>query len=372
MRGSIVKRASGRYAVVLDVGVDPATGKRKQKWYSGYATKGAAETALIDLLSRQNRGENIDPNLTPLADYATAWLEARDDLAPLSVRGYRSAIKTHIRGTTLGRMPIGKIRRTDVRAHEREIAAKGLAASTRGIVSIVVSRSLEDAVEDGLIGANPSDGRRRTGTRGKTVFTVWTSAELKLLITAAVDDRLAPLWRLAVASGARRGELLGLTWLGFSGEQGTIAISQQVVPTNGGATIAPCKTKGSHRTIKLDPETVATLEAHKERQLVEREAAGDAYIDRDLIFADELGGVIYPPRLTKLFNRLRDAAAIRPGRLHDVRHSHATHLLTEGVPVHIVAARLGHSSPIVTLSTYAHVLPKGDERAAEVVTGMLA
>ncbi|HEX4324996.1 MAG TPA: tyrosine-type recombinase/integrase [Gaiellaceae bacterium] len=114
--------------------------------------------------------------------------------------------------------------------------------------------------------------------------------------------------------------------------------------------------------MSLDADTVAALEAHREAQLVERALAGDAYTDRDLIFSDELGAPINPQRLTERFGALRAKAKIRPGRLHDVRHSHATHLLTSGIPVHIVAARLGHSSPVVTLTTYAHVLRRATSR----------
>ena len=371
MRGSVVKRASGRYAVVLDTGRDPATGKRKQKWVSGFATKSAADEHLVDLLSRQNRGEIIDPDLTPLADYLTAWLEARDDLAPLSVTQYRSVIRNHFAGTAIGTMAIGKIRRAHVRAHEAAIARKGLAPATRNVVSAVITRALSDAVEDDLIAASPCAGRKRTGERKPSKFTVWTAAELRTLLDAAGGDRLEALWRLAVASGARRGELLGATWLGFSKEKATWTISTQVVPTRGGATITPLKTKGSHRTVRLDADTVAAIEAHREQQLLEREIVGDVYSDQDLIFCDELGGTINPQRLTEKFGELRKTAKVRPGRLHDVRHSHATHLLTEGVPVHIVAARLGHSSPMITLSTYAHVLPTGDERAAEIMAGVL-
>ncbi len=151
-----------------------------------------------------------------------------------------------------------------------------------------------------------------------------------------------------------------------------MTIAQQVTPTRGGVTITPCKTKGSHRTIRLDADTVVALETHRERQLGEREAAGHAYEDRDLIFCDELGSPIIPNRLTERFGVLRERAKIRPGRLHDVRHSAATHLLTRGIPVHIVAARLGHSSPFVTLNTYAHVLPTSDEQAADVMADVLA
>jgi integrase len=117
---------------------------------------------------------------------------------------------------------------------------------------------------------------------------------------------------------------------------------------------------------------VAALEAHRERQLVEREAAADAYVDSDLVFAIEAGGLIHPQRLTQRFGALRKAAGVRPGRLHDVRHSSATQLLTAGIPVHIGSARLGHSSPMVTLGVDAHVLPKSDERAAEVMGDVLA
>lgn len=90
------------------------------------------------------------------------------------------------------------------------------------------------------------------------------------------------------------------------------------------------------------------------------------------MFADPIGRPLNPQRITEAFSKHRKAAGIRPGRLHDLRHSHASHLLTRGVPVHIVAARLGHSSPTITLSTYAHVLPKTDEQAALAMASVLA
>jgi integrase len=375
MRGSIVKRASGRYAIVLDVGVDAVTGRRKQKWFSGYSTKSAAEDGLLELLGKAKRGETLDPDQTPLQDYLIAWIDGRaDELAPLSVTKYQSVVRNHVQGTTLGALPLGRIRRSHVRAHEQELIRKGLAAGTRNVVAAVLSRACSDAVEDDLLAVNPCAGRRRSSERRTDPkrFTVWTGPELKAFLVAADGDRLEAIMRLAVASGARRGELLGATWRGFSAEQGTWTVSQQLVPTGGGATLAPCKSKGSNRTIRLDADTVAALEAHRGRQLLERALAGDAYIDHDLIFADELGRPIFPNRLSERFHEVRKAAGIRPGRLHDIRHSHATHLLTEGVPVHIVAARLGHSSPMVTLGVYAHVLPTGDERAADVIAGVLA
>ena len=373
MRGH-VRRRGKKWSVVLDAGRDMETGKRRQKWHSGYRTKEEAEDALVELLGKRLRGETIDPALTPVADYLDRWLDGRTShLAPLSVAQYRSVIRNHVRGSALGGMPLGKVRRAHVRSHATELEQKGLSVASRHTIRAVLSRGFADALDDDLIAADPTirkAGRRESTAEQPRRFTVWTGDELRTLLDAAEGQRLEALWRLAVASGARRGELLGATWLGFSAAR-TLTIAQQVVPTRGGLTIAPCKTKGSHRTISLDEETAAMLETHRAAQLAEREQAGDAYVDHDLIFCDELGAPINPQRMTEWFGALREAAKIRPGRLHDIRHSHATHLLTAGVPVHVVAARLGHSSPVVTLSVYAHVLPTSDGQAASVIESVL-
>ncbi len=375
MRGHIVKRGS-RYAVVIDVGRDPKTGRRKQKWTSGFTTKKAAEDGLTEILGKALRGDVLDPDKTRLADYLTGWLNARHELAPLSVTQYASVIKNHIRPAEIGSLPIGRIRRAHVRQFEAALVTKGLASSTRNVIMAVVSKGLGDAVLDDLISSNPAAGRRRTASPGSREhrFTVWTQAELRSFLAQATseDEPLSALWRLAVATGARRGELLGVRWLDFAPSAKTVTIAQQAVPTGGGVSLTALKTKGSHRTVTIDDETVEALTRHRGAQKVERSLAGDAYVDRDLIFADAIGAPLYPQRITEAFGALRKTSGIRPGRLHDLRHSVATHLLTAGVPVRIVAARLGHSSPVVTSTTYVHVLPRSDEQAAQIIGELLS
>jgi integrase len=139
----------------------------------------------------------------------------------------------------------------------------------------------------------------------------------------------------------------------------------------GGASFGPPKSARSRRTIALDSETVDALRAHRAVQLLERDLAGDAYDDRDLVFCNELGEPIWPERLTDWFREHRKAAKISTGSLHVLRHTAATVALTEGVPVHIVAARLG-DDPKTVLTTYAHLLPQSDELAAERVAAALA
>jgi integrase len=144
-----------------------------------------------------------------------------------------------------------------------------------------------------------------------------------------------------------------------------------LVPTRGGVSFGPPKSSRSRRTIALDRGTVEALRVHRDVQLTERAFAGPAYRDDDLVFCDQLGNHIYPFRLTEWFRQHRDGAGLPAGSLHTLRHTAATLALTGGVPVHIVAARLG-DNPTTVLSTYAHLLPQSDELAAERIATALA
>jgi integrase len=143
-----------------------------------------------------------------------------------------------------------------------------------------------------------------------------------------------------------------------------------VIPAKGGVAFCPPKSGRSRRTIALDPTTVDTLRQHRETQLLERDFAGDGYVDRDLVFADPLRGPFWPRWLTGRFAKHRKAAGIPTGSLHILRHTAASVALTAGMRVHIVAARLG-DRPEHILKTYAHLLPQSDELAAERVAAAL-
>jgi integrase len=145
----------------------------------------------------------------------------------------------------------------------------------------------------------------------------------------------------------------------------------KLLAAKGGLCLGPPKLARSVRKIALDPATVEALLRHRDAQLLERDFADDAYQDRDLVFADPLGGYVHPMALTRHFGELRAEAGIEIGTLHVLRHTAATLALTAGVPVHIVAGRLG-DDPTTVLKTYAHLLPQSDELAAERVAAALA
>lgn len=163
--------------------------------------------------------------------------------------------------------------------------------------------------------AELADPPARARARAKA----WTASELARFLEHVADDRLFALWRLAATTGARRGELAAITWRALDLDGARLAIEQQLLATRGGLSFGPPKSSRSRRTIALDSETVDALRRHRDAQLLERDLAGPAYGDRDLVFCDELGGPIYPNRLTDWFRRHRKAAGIPSGTLHVLR-----------------------------------------------------
>ena len=208
-------------------------------------------------------------------------------------------------------------------------------------------------------------------SRARSRAQAWTAGEVGRFSEHVRDDRLFGLWRLAATTGMRRGELAAVSWRSLDLDGARLHVDRQLVPTRGGVSFGPPKSARSRRTVALDPETVAVLHAHRETQLLERDFAGDAYQDGDLVFCDALGGHIHPQRLTQWFSDQREAAGIPTGTLHTLRHTAATLALTAGVPVHIVAARMG-DDPTTVLGTYAHLLQQSDELAAERVAAALS
>ncbi len=158
-----------------------------------------------------------------------------------------------------------------------------------------------------------------------------------------------------------------MRWCDVNLDDATISIRQiRTVARYEVLTLTPKTEKGA-RTIALDPETVAALRAHRVAQMERRLLLGSSYEDSgDLVFTSEDGSPIHPERLSVLFKRHCARSGLPAIRLHDVRHSYVTALLSQGVPLKVVSQRVGHASPVVTMTIYQHVLPVDDQAAAIV------
>jgi integrase len=192
-----------------------------------------------------------------------------------------------------------------------------------------------------------------------------TEARAFLESINATGERFEALYVLAITTGLRRGELLGLRWDDADLEQGTLRVGRSLVREGGRYTLGETKTKRGRRRVNLTPRTVNALKAHRKRQLEERVRLAGLYEDQDLIFATSAGTPIQPENLVKRsFKPLLKKAGLPEIRFHDLRHTCATLLLGRGVHPKIVQELLGHATIAMTLDTYSHYLPSMGDQAS--------
>jgi integrase len=199
-----------------------------------------------------------------------------------------------------------------------------------------------------------------------------TPADARLLLDAARGDRLEALYSVALALGLRQGEALGLKWADVNLETGVLRVrrASQRVPHQGTQLVEP-KTERSRRTLVMPPIVINALCAHRGRQAVERLAAGQRWVDLDLVFPSERGTLADGPNVTHRFHKLLKRAELPPMRFHDLRHACASLLLVQGVHPRVVMETLGHSQISLTMNTYSHVLPALQREAADRMEAVL-
>lgn len=202
----------------------------------------------------------------------------------------------------------------------------------------------------------------RLGAIQKTEARSWTAEQLQQFLRAAIGHRLFPLLWLAAMTGMRRNEVLGLQWDDIDFKKKTIALNRGLVAIGYDLHQTRGKTRNARRRIDLDPTTLAVLAGWKALQTAEFAAVG---IDGDgWVFTDGDGDPIHPHALSQTFERIVRRAGVPVVRLHDLRHTHGTLLIKEGVPVKVVSERLGHANIAFTIQTYQHVLPSMQADAA--------
>ncbi|MFE3657632.1 tyrosine-type recombinase/integrase [Streptomyces sp. NPDC059165] len=232
---------------------------------------------------------------------------------------------------------------------------KRLSPLTVTYIHSVLKSALEHAVREDELPRNVARNVKTPAPRPRR-FKPFTASEARQFLHAAGNDRLNALYELALRTGLRKGELLGLHWEDLDLDSGTASIhrSLQRTPT-GGLTILHTKTRASERRIALPTECVNSLKTHREQQEEARRIAGTGWSDNGLAFTTLTGGPLEPANLTRSFSRLLKSAGLRRIRFHDLRHSTATLLLEQGVDLVVIKELLGHAHIGVTAGVYAHV-----------------
>ena len=373
MSGHITKRGKSSWAVVIDLGRDPVTGARKQLWRSVKGTKRDAEALLVQFLHQRENGIDAPPGRLTVAEYLQRWLSvyAQPNTAPKTFRRYEQIVRVHLL-PVIGGTPLTKLRPLQIQGVYTQVLEKGVSARTALHCHRVLREALQHALKWQLIARNPADSVQPPRPQRYEIAAMGPD-EVKRLLAAADETRYGDLIHLAALSGLRQGELMGLRWQDVDLEAGILHIRQtcQWLPRQGFIFRQP-KTYRSARPVALSPASAQRLRQHRLRQLEERLAAGPAYQDGGLVFANALGAPLHPTNLRRTWLRIADRAGLPRLRFHDLRHAHASLLLQQGVHPKIVSERLGHSTVGITLDTYSHVLPGLQAQAANGLDALLA
>jgi integrase len=334
---------------------------------------------------KARRGEYIDRSRVTVTAYLDDWIDSHAmEIKPRTLLDYRSCIRLYAT-PRIGNLPIQAVRPSTITKLYRDLLTSGgqggkpLAVTTVTHLHAVLRKAFRDAViVDELIGSNPVERAKRPRVQAHERGTVWTVAQLRAFLATARQHRLSAFFHVAAYTGARRGELLNLGWadIDLPAKRITIAGSTAVIA---GERVNGTTKSGRTRVVSIDDETVAVLRQHRSDQAAEQLRTGDSWrgIKDGYVFTTGWGEPIYPDTVTSLITKLirahnepengpRPKDQLPHARLHDLRHIHATTLLLSGVPVHVVAARLGHADPAITLRVYAHLIRTAEPAAADI------
>lgn len=369
MKDGIIQRGKGYSYVVRER--DTETGKTKARWVSGYPTRKAAREARDAARHATHRGTYVAPKEQTVGEYLDVWIAAHEvELKPSTAKSYRDNIDRYLR-PALGHERLQGLSPSRLSLFFRNLYERGgkggkpLSPRTVEFARAVLRRALQDAVLDRIIEVNPVVGTKRPRTV-KPKHSTWTGTQLRTFFVGLdPEHRLTPLWELAAGTGMRRGEILALRWADIDLDDGLIHVERSVTQVRQQRIYGTPKNY-EKRDVAIDPHLLATLRAWRKRQLAERLAWGASYIGtEDLLVTWEDGRPVLPDYITRIFGNLTKGLEVPRLTFHELRHTHATLLLRNGVPVHVVAKRLGHKDPSVTLNVYADAIPEDDGRAVD-------
>lgn len=239
-----------------------------------------------------------------------------------------------------------------------------LSDSTVQAMHRLLRTALQDAVSDGLVADNVARNLRLVYPY-QPRFRPWSAVAARQFLAVSRHHRLAALFALALMTGLRRGEVLGLSWRDVDLDRGVLHVRQALQRVGGGLRLGPVKTSGSMRWVALPTPCIEALTEHCERQEVERREAGDRWIETGLVFVATTGRPLDPANVNKAFAGLIDEAGVPKIRFHDLRHSCATLLYELGVPIENIQDVLGHSTPVITKLLYVDGSEKVQRGAAD-------
>ncbi len=359
--GSIRKKQNGRWVATLTLGHDQ-NGKQKRWSFSG-KSQTEVRVALEKAKADQGKGVLVEGASITLAAYFVQYLEyKKGQVRYNSHKSLEYHSRVHIL-PRLGKLPLGKLTALNVQGFVTALTQAGHSHHVVGGSLRVLKMALRQALRWELLGRNPADNVKPPKVE-RQEMKVWTQQQALQFLRFAETHRLYAVFFLALVTGMRKGELLGLRWEDIDFSSRTLTIRNNLVCIDNKPTLQAPKTHASRRTIALNDDAIAVLEQHRSNQSLERHHAAEVWTESGMVFTSEIGSILDPSNLSGFFKRLIKASNVPDIRFHDLRHTSASLLFLNGISAKLVSDRLGHSNVGFTLQTYTHLYQEQRREAA--------
>lgn len=359
--GSLYQRKSdGRWVGTLTVGYDDE-GKQRRLVVYGATQRKAREK--LDKLREQYNSGTLSETRQSVAQYLHHWLEAKSrTVRPRTLELYADLIRLHIR-PRIGHVRLDRLKPLQVQQMVNAIH-DDVGASTANKARRVLHGALKQAVKWQMIPRNVVEAVEPL-PEPRREMVIWSPEEARRFLDTAKTHRLYAAFYLAMATGLRRGEILGLRWDDLVGNALHI---RRTLTTRGGKPVwSTPKTAKGERLVIVPADALAVLEEHRRRQAEERyliRGLGEPWADDTLVFANTRGDVTTPTAFQHHWKRLQEKANVPEARLHDLRHLHVSLLVQQGFDPRTIADRVGHADASFTLRRYAHMFEQQRKAAA--------
>lgn len=366
----VTKRSENRWQVLVFQGRD-ANGKKRFHIKTVKGTKKAALQYAREVEAAISTGNYAEPTKQSVREFLTNWLDgtASQRLRERTLASYRKLVCTYII-PALGERKLSQLRLPEIDKLYAAMRSRGLSPRTIRYTHSVLRSALNHAVRSRLLAHNPTDYATLPRQERKEMRCL-SPGEANAFLLAARQDRWHALWEILTLSGVRPGEALGLKWSDISGN--TVGVQRALLSAGEQWVIAEPKTRRSRRTVPLAESTMKALQTHRRHQAEEKLRAGSNYRDNDFVFANSTGMPLDIKNVTaRHFRKILEAAGLPKIRLYDLRHTAATLMLAAGVNPKVASERLGHSTIVLTMDTYSHVLPDMQQDAVDRVNRLLA
>lgn len=369
MGGSVKKDLkNGTYYFVIDIGIQP-NGKRKQKRKRGFRKKEDAKAALNEVISELNKGTFIEPSKMLFSEVSIEWLECRKrEIRYSTYKTYNQVLDTHIL-PYLGNVKISKINQRLLNSFINEQYEKGYSKNYIAKQIAVLKLIFNFAVEESYLKHNPAKKLKKHEEKN-TVTSVWTEAAAKTFLATARTSPYYAVYLIALATGLRKGEILGMRWDAVDFENSRIYV-KQILTNDGKRLEIGAKTENSLRSVEVSQNIMEELKSIKQKFNDKERLIKGAFSENNLVISSSKGTPINPRNIGRNMDLLIQKAGLPRITFHCLRHTHATLLMEKGINMKVVSERLGHADIRTTMNRYTHVGQTLQKEAAEMMGSLI-